>query len=312
MRVLILGGTSLTGPYAVRRLHALGHEVTVFHRGEHEANLPAAVRHVHGEFARIPRELLDPALDVVVHMWAMTEADAASLVETFAGVAGRAVVISSGDVYRAYGRLKGLESGPPDPIPLTEDSPLRESRHPYRSCAATPDHWMMQYDKIPVENVLLRQADLPATILRFPAVIGPNKYRRFSRWLQPMLRGDAGLSIQDSWAAWRWTHGYAEDVAESVVLAVIDPAAAGHIYNVGERHTPTMRERLDEFARVAAWRGRIIEVPAEELPEADRMPLDFTHHLVYDTSRIRGELGYTELVPHEESLRRTLECERAG
>ena len=30
MRVLMLGGTSLTGPYAVRRLHALGHPALSF------------------------------------------------------------------------------------------------------------------------------------------------------------------------------------------------------------------------------------------------------------------------------------------
>ncbi len=67
-----------TGPYAVRRLHALGHEITVFHRGEHEAELPADVHHVHGDFAHPPRELPDFAPEVVVHMMAMTEADAES------------------------------------------------------------------------------------------------------------------------------------------------------------------------------------------------------------------------------------------
>ena len=56
MRVLMLGGTSLTGPYAVRRLHGLGHTVTVFHRGEHEAELPVGVRHLHGDLAHPPRE----------------------------------------------------------------------------------------------------------------------------------------------------------------------------------------------------------------------------------------------------------------
>ena len=171
MRILILGGTSLTGPYAVRRLHAIGHEVTIFHRGEHEAEFPPGVRHVHGDFAQLPREASDPAPDVVVHMWAMTEMDAESLVKRFRCIASRAVVISSGDVYRAYGRLTGLESGPPDPIPLTEDAPLRESRYPYRKMAPNPDHWMTQYDKVLVEQVLVGQSDLPTTVLRFPAVL---------------------------------------------------------------------------------------------------------------------------------------------
>jgi nucleoside-diphosphate-sugar epimerase len=312
MRVLILGGTGLTGPFALRRLHALGHEVTVFHRGEHEAELPASVRHVHGDIAHFPRELLDPAPEVVVHMWAMTETDASCFVDTFRTVAARTVVISGGDVYRSYGRLQRLESGPPDPMPLTEDAPLRESRYPYRNMAPGPDHWMAQYDKILVEQVLMSQTDLPATVLRFPAVLGPKEYRRFQRWLQPMVREGDELRIQDDWAAWRWTHGFAEDVAEAVVLAAINPAAGGRMYNVGEPHTPTMEERLADFARVAGWRGCIVNVPASELPEADRMPQDFAHHLVYDTTRIRAELGYKEVVPHEESLARTIALERAG
>lgn len=312
MRILILGGTTLTGPHAVRRLHSLGHEVTVFHRGEHEAELPAGVRHLHGDFAHLPREAVDPAPDVVVHMFAMTETDAESFLNTFRGVAGRAVVISSGDVYRAYGRLTGLEPGPPDPIPLNEDAPLRESRYPYRRMAPHPAHWMAQYDKILIEQVLTHQTDLPVCLLRFPAVLGPNAYRRFQRWLQPMLRGDQELRIQAGWAKWRWTHGFAEDVAEAIVLAVTNPISARRIYNVGEAHAPTMAERLSEFASVAGWEGRIFEVPDFEMDEKDRMSYDFAHHIVYNTARIQSELGYQEVVPRRISLARTLEHERAA
>jgi nucleoside-diphosphate-sugar epimerase len=310
MRILILGGTSLTGPHAVRRLHTLGYDITVFHRGEHEAELPADVRHLHGDFAHLPRETFDPAPDVVVHMWAMTEMDAESFLDAFRGVASRAVVISSGDVYRAYGRLTGLESGPPDPIPLTENAPLRESRYPYRKMAPNPDHWMTQYDKVLVEQAVMHQVDLPTCVLRFPAVVGPKDYRRFQRWLQPMLRGAVELRIQDGWASWRWTHGFVGDVAEAVVLAATNSASAGQIYNVGESHTPTMAERLAEFARVAGWKGPIVEVPASELAEVDRMPYDFAHHIAYDTTRIRTELGYREVIPHQFALARTLEYER--
>jgi nucleoside-diphosphate-sugar epimerase len=311
MHILILGGTSLTGPHVVRRLHSLGHEVAVFHRGEHEAELPAGVRHIHGDFAHLRRETFDPAPDVVVHMWAMTEMDAESFVDKFRGVASRAVVISSGDVYSAYGRLTGLESGPPETAPLTEDSPLRESRYPYRKMAPGPGHWMTQYDKVLVEQVVMHQTDLPTCVLRFPAVVGPKEYRRFQRWLQPMVRGDVELRIQEGWARWRWTHGFAEDVAEAVVLAAANSASAGRIYNVGESNAPTMAERLVEFARVAGWEGHILEVPASELVETDRMSYDFAHHLVYDTTRIRTELGYKEVIPHEFALARTLEDERA-
>ena len=86
----------------------------------------------------------------------------------------------------------------------------------------------------------MRQTDVPTTILRFPAVVGPNEYRRFKPWLQQMLRGDTELRIQDDWAGWRWTHGFAEDVAEAVVVAVVSSAATCRVYNVGESKTPTI------------------------------------------------------------------------
>jgi len=307
----MLGGTNLTGPYAVRRLHALGHEVSVFHRGEHEAELPSGVRHIHGDIQRLPREAFDPAPEVVVHMWAMTERDAELFVRGFRGIARRAVVVSSGDVYRAYGCLTRLESGPVDPIPLTEDAPLRKSRYPYRKSAPSPDHWMTQYDKVLVEQILTAQTDLPTSILRFPAVIGPNEYRRFHRWLEPMLRDDTELRIQHGWAEWRWTHGLAEDVAEAVILAAINSRSEGRIYNVGESDAPRMADRLAALARTAGWRGRILEVSASELDEADRMPYDFAHDITYDTTRIRTELGYREVIPAGAALVRTLEYERA-
>jgi nucleoside-diphosphate-sugar epimerase len=92
-----------------------------------------------------------------------------------------------------------------------------------------------------------------------------------------------------------------------VVLAVTNPSSAGRIYNVGEFQTPTMAERLADFARAARWPGRILEVPASALVETDRVPYDFVHHIIYDTSRIRSELGYKEVIPHDAALVRALE-----
>jgi nucleoside-diphosphate-sugar epimerase len=286
----------------------LGHEVIVFHRGQHGADLPKGVQVLHGSLADPPQSLRQFRPDVVVHMWAMNAAHATSFLNVFRGFAGRAIVISSGDVYRAYGRLQRLEDGAPDPIPLTEDAPLRESRYPYRGKPAPIDD-VDQYDKILVEQALLACADLPVTILRYPAVYGPLDYHRMGRWLREMDNGPE-IRIQDDYGRWRWTHGFVEDVAESVVLAATLPQAAGRIYNVGEEDTLTFIERIEELGRIAGWTGRVIPVRATELPESERMPLDFAHHLAYDTSRIRTELGYAEVVPRAEALERTIAWER--
>src|SRR5688572_15005858 len=100
--------------------------------------------------------------------------------ETFRGAVGRAVVISSADVYRAYGRLHRTEPGPPDPVPLAEDAPLREALA----------HGL-EYNKTGVERVVLGDATLPATLLRYPMVYGPGDPQH--RLLKRMDDGRPGI-----------------------------------------------------------------------------------------------------------------------
>lgn len=142
MRVLFLGGTRFIGPPAVRRLLSLGHEVAVFHRGQTKTPLPIEVRSFYGDrkqLADFSDDFRAYKPDVVLDTLAMTEQDAKAVVETFTGLARRLVVLSSGDVYRAYDRLTGKDPGPPDPTPLTEDSPLRDKLFHYRDAASGPD-----------------------------------------------------------------------------------------------------------------------------------------------------------------------------
>jgi len=312
MKVLVLGGTGFTGPHIVRRLVALGHEVAVFHRGGTKADLPAGVREVTGDRAAPPGELRRLQPDVVIHMLAFSEADVARFLDMFPGHAGRAVVISSCEVYRAYGKMHLAESGPPDPIPLDEDAPLRESRFLYRD---RKDLGLdtTYYDKVLVEQALRAQSELPVTILRYPAVYGPrDPYRRFKNWLDQMDSASE-IRIGEDYAAFRWTHGYVEDVATAPVLAATQERAAGRIYNIGNPGALTTAEAIEELGRAAGWAGRVVPLAPGEIPSEQRFshPHDFAHHIVIDTGRIRAELGYREIVPHEEGLRRTIEWERS-
>ena len=288
MRALLIGGTKFIGPHVVRRLVDLGHDVTVYHRGESEAELPAGVRHVRRPEAAMPvrefpAELFDPAPDIAIHMIPMGEEDARAALDAFRGRVRRAIWLSSGDVYRSYGRFIGIETGSVEDGLLTEDSPLRSVLYPYRGNAKVPEDLGQYYEKILMERVAMSDPQLPGTILRLPKVYGPGSNADLATIYQ----------FRDH-PQWRWTHGYVENVAAAIVLAAMHDAAAARIYNVGEEYTPTIAERLASLPPASAE-------PAD-LPTG----FNFDHNIAYDTSRIRRELGYREPVLEEEGIRLSL------
>jgi nucleoside-diphosphate-sugar epimerase len=310
MNVLVIGGTQLSGPFLVRDLLRAGHRVTLFHRGNHPHNVPDGVGQI-----LAPREAGERAdrfhlrvfasefrrvrPDVVVHMMAFVREDAAAFVSVFKGLAGRAVVASSSDVYRPMGIINRTEPGPPIPVPIDEDGPLRQrpSIHGSRS------------EKKDVEQVVLGEPTLPACVLRFPAIYGPGSYRR-QDWIKRMLDNRPAIILGKGWSTFRWSHGYSEDVGAATALAVMNECSAGRIYNVGELRVPTQRERLAHFARVTGWTGRIVEVDDERLPGGDGLPYPGQDWLL-DTTRIRRELGFAEVSDYERGIRETMEWQRA-
>jgi nucleoside-diphosphate-sugar epimerase len=317
MRVLIIGGTAFIGPHVVRSLISGGHEVTIFHRGEHEPELPSSVRHVHSASAvfpvlNFPAELVSWKPDVVLHMVAMGERDAEAVVRAFKGVARRLVVPSSGDVYGVYGVLIGSESEAAPSGLLGEDSPLRKNFHPYRKMAKGPDDWVYHYDKVLVERVVMSNPELPGTILRLPAVYGAGDSRhRFFSHLKRMDDRRPAILLDEAQARWRWSHDYVENVAAAITLAITDNRASGRIYNIGEESVPTTADRVRMLAKLVGWTGEIVALPQTALPSYLRDAYNYSQDLAYDTSRIRSELGYKETVSVDEGLRRTIAWLRA-
>jgi nucleoside-diphosphate-sugar epimerase len=312
MRILLIGGTRFLGPPLVRRLLAMGHEVAVFHRGRTDAGVPEGVEHLLGDRDR----LTDHAADlrrwhpqVVIDLIAFHEAHALGLLEVFRSVADRAVVLSSGDVYRAYGVFHGTEPGPVEPVPLAEDAPLRSALFPYRGMAKATGDLFYRYDKIPVERAVLAEPSLPATVLRLPMVHGPgDDQHRLYPYLRRMDDGRPAILLDEAMADWRCTRGYVGDVAAAVALAATDPRAAGRVYNVGEAVARMESDWVRAIGAAARWQGEVVAVPRGRLPVPGNMAQD----LVTDTRRIRDELGYHEEVSIDEALPRTVAWERAN
>jgi nucleoside-diphosphate-sugar epimerase len=312
MKILVLGGTKFIGPCLVEQLVAWGHEVAVFHRGQTQGNLPAGVSHLLGDRRRLAEhaaELRRFAPDVVVDMIALTEEDARSLLSTFRGLATRLVVLSSGDVYRAYGIFAGLEQGPLEPVPLTEEAPLRQALFIARGAAKSPADPMYHYEKIRVEQVVLSDPSLPGTVLRLPMVYGPGDYQhRLHQYLGRMDEGRPVILLDEGLACWRCLRGYVEDVAAAIALAATEAKAAGRVYNIAEEIAYTESEWVARIGEAAGSGGRVVTVPRGRLP----VPFNTDQDLTMETSRIRAELGYREIVQPAEALRKTIAWERAN
>ncbi len=130
MRILVIGGTRFIGLATVRYLSQQGHDIAVFHRGQTRPDLPPGVQQIIGERAQLQTfkpTFLDFAPDVVLDMIPFVEQDGHALMKLCNGLVHRVVLIGSQDVYRAYGRVNRTEPGPPDALPITENSPLREN-----------------------------------------------------------------------------------------------------------------------------------------------------------------------------------------
>ncbi|HYL21851.1 MAG TPA: NAD-dependent epimerase/dehydratase family protein [Gemmatimonadales bacterium] len=320
MRFLVIGGTGFIGPFLVHELERRGHCVAVFHRGQSAPAFPVNVQHILGDRRNLGAHaaaLQRFAPDVVIDMILSSRGQAEALVATFRGVARRVVVLSSVDVYRACGVLHGTEPGPLEPVPLTEDSPLR-TRPPYPPQALERLQgtfaWVDDdYDKVPVERVALGCPVLPGTVLRLPMVYGPgDRLHRLYPLLKRMDDGRKRILLADEMAAWRGPRGYVENVARAVARAATSPRAAGRVYNVAEEPPYTELEWAKLVAARVGWHGAFRVLPRERMPEHLRVPGNLLQHWSASSRRIRTELRYREPVSVGEALRRTIVWERAN
>ncbi len=300
MRVLVIGGTRLSGPYVVRQLLEHGHLPAVLHRGESEAELPAAVVHFHGRCD--DKALLQYASgefkpEAIVHMVGMSPDHIAAIEDTFAGRLQKFVMISSGDVYAAFESIEQKRQSPVA-LPIAEHAATRTGPYPA---------WDGQgYDKIGAEDAARRAfagSRLPSVVLRYPAIYGPGPVREWywvkrirDRRIQIALP-DGGLNV--------FHRGFTQNLAHAVVLA-IEKAEPGTVYNAGDETQLSVYQLTERIAQILGHAWEIVPVPAEAWEFGTPYSLGRSH-LVYDLTAIKRDLGYRDIVAPDEGLRITVE-----
>jgi len=317
VRILLIGGNGFIGRFTAKCLTQSGHTIAVFHRGS-SPPLPG-VQHIRGDrnqLSAVGEQLKGFSPDVVIDFVISSGRQAEQLVSFFHGVARRMVMLSSIDVYRAVSIFQGLEDGPMQEIPLREDSELRGKLHPY-----PPDtmHMLRQifswatddYDKIPAEQVLMGDPELPNTVLRLPMVYGPgDPLHRFYPILKRVVDRRPHIIFPRKLGGWRSPRGYVENVAAAIALAATDDRAAGRIYNVCEEPAFSELEWAQKITAAMKWEGRFVVLPEEQTPSHLLRPGNPDQHWEASSARIRSELGYKETVPLIDALLRTIAWER--
>jgi nucleoside-diphosphate-sugar epimerase len=311
MKILVVGGTKFIGLNVVRQLIAMGHEVTVFNRGETKTNLPKEVKWIKGDrhnLLQYKYEFQKLAPQVVLDMIPYTAKDAQDVVDTFHDIAQRVVAISSQDVYRARDIVWQRETGMIDPTPLTENAPLRSQFYPYRGLSDDP--FAHDYDKIPVEQVYMSASNISATIIRLPMVYGAGDYQhRLYAYLKRMDDQRPAIVLEEKLAHWQGCYGYVENVARAIALSINDEKAQGRIYNVSESAI-TVADLVQAIASIVGWQGEIVILPKSQMPDTWKFEANLDQHWVSNSTRIGTELGYTEIVERHEALKRTIAWER--
>ena len=312
MKVMIIGGTSFIGPPLVRRLVDLGNRVAVFHRGQTRAELPPLVEHILGDRRDLEQhanEIRRFGPEVVVDMVAFTEADAIGLVDTFRGLARRSVVISSADVYRAYGRFIGLESGP-----LSRHRSVKTPRcgRPYSPIVNRPR------DRTTLTTATTRSR-LSGSCWAIPTCPAPCFACRWST--APAISIIASLRISNEWmiagrpslSTRAWPAGSAR-VGTSTTLRRRSPWRSSMTGRWGACSMSPIRPpspRPSGFrgsVRSRAGGARSVSVPGGRIP----VPYHVEQNLDTDSGRIRQVLGYHEVVGPSEALERTIAWERTN
>ncbi|HEY3953948.1 MAG TPA: NAD-dependent epimerase/dehydratase family protein [Streptosporangiaceae bacterium] len=283
MRVLMIGGTKFIGRRITEELLARGDEVTVVHRGETEPEGLPGCAHLHADrrdFASLATQVKELRPDAVVDTLAMTRADTEAVLPYLPDA--RLVVLSSGDVYRAF----ELQDSPTSevPLPIGEESPVRRERYPYRGKIAGLD----DYDKLDVEPLYLERG---GTVLRLGFIYGEHDPQRREEFILRRVRAGR-RRIPAGTGCWLLSRCYVGDVASAVLATLGNDAAGGEVFNIVETASGTVADWMRQILAAAGHDAELVTVPDPDVPGDMDLTRHYAQHLLFGSHKAQAMLGW--------------------
>ena len=307
MKALVVGGAGATGPCIIDGLLERGYEVTILHRGVHESGLHAELEHIHADphwRENIAEALEGRSFDIALAVYGRLR----YIAEALRGRTPRLISVGGAlPVYKGWMRITDphpWESMEESPVPLEEDHPL--SRDPdvdqFSNQVRDSEQLVMQGHK---------NGEYIATHFRYPIVYGPRHIgppewaiiRRVRDGRKQLIMPGGGLALL--------SRGFADNLAHALMLAVDNPTgSAGQIYNICDDRVLYNREWAGMLSRIMGHEFDMIDIPFDVLPKGFRAAptqVLFRYHRVMDTTKVKQQLGYQDVVPVEKALELTVQ-----
>ncbi len=304
-KVLVVGGTGVTGPFVVNGLIKRGYEVTIFHSGQHEVEFDAPVEHLHGDAhftETIQATLGRREFDVSVALYGRLRL----LADVLAGRTG-VLLASGGTFYRGWSRRSILDED--DPVAYTDlEIPTPENR----PRAGDSKSGLISKGVKSEEHVfeLHKQGRFAATVFRFPRMYGPRALAGVEWSIVRRLRDGRRRIIVPDGGMIAESRTYAANAAHMILLALDHPKeAAGHAFNAADEHATTLREWIQTIAAAIGVDDlELVSVPYKlafpTYPYA-RDPF-VAGHRILDLAKAKERLGYRDLVPFGNAIEQTV------
>lgn len=277
MRILYIGGTGEISFDCIHESIRIGHDVTVFNRGNRNAGLPPECHLVVGDVGDddVYRDIARRDFDVVCQFRLFTTRTMERDIAMFRGHCGQYVFISSASAYRK----------PVRNLPITEDTPLD---NPF---------WAYSQAKAEMEALLRGQPDLPYTIVRpshtyrtrMPTPMGDNiEVSRLLRGKPVVVHGD-GESL--------WTVTHAADFARPFARLLGNSRALGEAFHITSDRQWTWNEIFEAIAAALdVQEFSLTHVASETLirynPEWEGPLLgDKSCSVIFDNSKVKKIAG---------------------
>ena len=275
MRVLFIGGTGEISFDCIHESVRLGHDVTVFNRGNNNAGLPPTCRLIAGDvednvaYARLAAHNFDVVCQFRLFTTPAIERDIA----LFAGHCSQYVFISSASAYRKP--VRGL--------PITEATPLD---NPY---------WAYSRAKAEMEGLLRAQTALPYTIVRPSHTYRTKMPTPLGGEVSRMIRGKPIVVPGDGSSLWTITH--AEDFARPFAKLLGASRVLGEAFHITNDRQWPWNEILEAIAAAIGVRNpELVHVASDTLiqyrPEWEGPLLgDKSASVIFDNRKIKSAVG---------------------